>query len=210
MPRDIGALGTELDKFSVATATLVMLDWHQKDDAGEWKPATLYLTNSNHNISYGGNTYQAIGSLGAIAGAEEGLDLQSYNMTLTLSGVPKEFMSQVFNDVSFANAYTNRPAKVYTAFLDSNYQIIDSPVLIFSGQMDAASVEIGESVSVQIVVQSRLINWEIPRGGRFNEGSQASRYPLDTGFRYVKRLQDAKISFPGGIFSGHRWSSWGT
>lgn len=197
---DAGVLA-ELTKFSIRTATLVHLDWHTKDDSGIWKPTPLYLTDVGQNIVWNGTTYQSLGGLGAISGIEEGFELQEYSLMLTLSGIPSEFLSQVFNDITFANAYTNRPIKIYTAFLDDNYAVVDNPVLIFAGQMDSALVEVGETVTVSLTVHSRLINWEITRGGRFNEEDQKVRFPDDTGFQFVKRIQNAEIYFPNGLFA---------
>lgn len=201
MSRDIGALGAELSKFSLRTATLVHLDWYTKDVNGVWASTPLYLTSAGQNIQVGGITYQALGNLAGITGAEEGFDLSSYSMDLTLSGIPTEFLTQVFNDISFANAYSNRPTFVYIAFLDDEYKVIDVPVLIFAGQMDSAAVEIGETITVKISVHSRLINWEIPRGGRFNSETQKVRFPGDTGYDFIPTLMNKEIVWGGQIYS---------
>lgn len=200
MSRDISAgLDTELTNFNIKPVTMVRLDWHTKDDEDNWDPTPIYLNNTGQNITHDGNVYQGIGSLGSISGVEEGLELQEYSATLSLSGIPTESVSSAFSDISFANGYTNRPAYIYIGFLDDDYQIIDDPILIFSGQMDSANIEIGETVTIQLVVQSRLVNWEIPRGGRFNKETQASLYPDDTSFNYMDKLENAEIRFPGGV-----------
>ncbi len=196
----------KLRQASTIMATLVELDWWDvENDAA----APLYFTDACTNIrwytdtsmtSY--NTFMGIGALGSIDSVEEGFDLQAYGISITLSGIPLEVREQAFADITFKTAFQNRSCKVYTAFLDTEYNIMGDPILIFAGQMDGCTMSVSDSVSITIGVQSRLINWEIPRGGRYNSNDQKVWYPEDTGFDLIPELLNKELDW-GGDGSGN-------
>ncbi len=175
---------------NIITAMLVYLDWMDPDTGVE---TPLKLTNAGQNITVGSDVYQAIGNLGSIETVEEGFDLQAYGLNLILSGIPNEMVDIAFADINFATAYQNRPCKIYLAFLNNDYTIIDTPLTLFAGQMDGCSLEIAEEIRINLGVNSRLTNWEIPRGGRFNSEDQKAWYPLDTGFDLIPQLLNKEI-----------------
>ena len=195
-----------LTQANVGMCALVELDWL---DLNSGNPRPLRITDSTTNIKWYDNTdytqyvtYQAIGLLGGMSEIEEGFDLQSYGISLTLSGIPKQFLEEAFSDASFSTAYQNRDCNIHIGFLDANHELIDEPIKIFSGQMDACQIEIGESIRLALTVNSRLVNWEIPRGGRFNTHDQQKWYPLDTGFDLIPELLRKELEWGGDGLAG--------
>jgi hypothetical protein len=146
--------------------------------------------------------FMAIGNLGSIDTLEEGTELQSYGITLNLSGIPKDNIQEVFSDTSFQTAYQNRDCKIWTVFLNRNYEIINDPILLFAGQMDACKISVGTEIQIALTVNSRLINWEVPRGGRYNSNDQKVWFPNDTGFDLIPSLLNKEIKWGG---SGTSW-----
>lgn len=199
-------------------ATLVEMDWF---DPLENVPDPIYLTNAYTNIKWYQDAlfttykeFMALGMLGKISSIEEGFDLQAYSVTLSLSGIPKEFRYELFNQVNFKSAFQNRPCKIYIAYLDNNYNIIGEPILAFAGQMDFCTVTIADTIEVKLTVESRLVNWERARGGRYNSEDQKVWYPLDTAFDLIPDLLDNELLWgeriPGGSRGFRGEGSWST
>lgn len=188
-----------IDDFNIRLATIVYMDWY---DTAENASRPLLVTTANQNIVVDGNTYMGIGSLGSIQSLEEGFDLQSYGITLTLSGIPKENIQEAFQDINFKTGYQNRRCTISNVFLDTDYNVIDKPIVIFQGLMDGANIEISDTITISIGVQSRLINWEIPKGGRFNSEDQKVWYPNDTGFDLIPSLMNKEIGWGKRVENG--------
>ena len=194
---DIGVLYAP----SMIMATLVELDWY---DVERDTPDPMYLTSAFNNIRWYTSAdfteykeFMALGNLGEISAIEEGFDLQSYGITLRLSGIPLEIRREAFASTSFTTAFQNRACKVYAVYLDRNYNIMGEPITLFSGQMDACTISVAESIDIEITVESRLINWEIPRGGRYNTNDQQVWYPDDTGFDLIPSLINKELDWGG-------------
>jgi len=194
---DIGVLYNP----SIITANLVELDWYDTERDCE---DPMYLTDAYNNIRwYTDGTYteykefMALGNLGSISAIEEGFDLSSYGITLTLSGIPLEMREDAFVEANFKTAYQNRACRIYTVYLDRSYNVISEPVLLFAGQMDECNLDISSTITMQLSVASRLINWEIPRGGRYNTNDQQVWFPADTGFDLIPDLIDKELDWGG-------------
>ena len=186
---------------SMFLANLVEIDWYDTDRN---VPDPMYLTNAFNNIRWYDDAtfttykeFMALGNIGSISTIEEGFDLSSYSVTLGLSGIPLEMRREAFASTVFTTAFQNRPCKIYTVYLDRNYNIMGEPIMLFSGQMDECTIDVSETISIQITVQSRLINWEIPRGGRYNTNDQQVWFPNDTGFDLIPDLIDKEIDWGG-------------
>ena len=65
---------------------------------------------------------------------------------------------------------------------------------IFSGYMDQMNiVDGGETSTIELMVENRLIDLERARVARFTSGYQKSIYPGDLGLDFVEDLQDKDI-----------------
>ena len=177
---------------SIRMCTLVEFDWQDRETL---EVDTIRLTDAFCNLTWNGNEFMALGALGSIDTVEEGFDLQAYSIQLKLSGIPNELRKEVFADVNYRTSYQNRPCRVCISFLDEAYGVYNNPILIFEGQMDACSLEVSQTVAIAITVQSRLVNWEVPIGGRYNSNDQKAWYPEDTGFDFIPELIDKEIKW---------------
>jgi len=179
---------------------------------------TIYRLNSSGQSVWwdesggGDQEYIGLGNLAAINSAEEGTDLQSYGLELTLSGIPTEYVQDAAN-----TDYKNQPVYIYLAALDTDNSVLhdgneaSGPVVLFVGRMDNMTIKFGETATISVSVISRLRDWERPRGGKFNHHTQKSYYAflhngsgllsgfdrLDRGFEYVDSLKDKEINWGG-------------
>ena len=138
---------------------------------------------TNPTFVQDGTQWLGIGTLGSIEAITEGTALQMYGCQLTLSGIPPEVISE-----AFTQTYQGRSATIWLAPLTEDYVIIADPVVVFKGRMDTMDIALGETCTVTVSVESRLVDWERPRIRRFNDEDQRSEYPNDRGFRYVDQM----------------------
>jgi hypothetical protein len=133
-----------------------------------------------------GNTTQ-IGPLRmwtGIGDLEEVGDLSAKSVELTLSGIPVSIVS-----LALQEPYQRRVMRMYLG-----EQSDSSVVEIFSGKMDKMTiVDEAESSTINLTVESKLIELERPSGWRYTNENHQSRYDGDTFFSYVQSMQDQTL-----------------
>lgn len=143
----------------------------------------------------GDQAYLGLGHLASISVLTETNELAAQTIQLSISGIPNSAITDAFSD-----EYIGQPVYLYYATLDDTTYAVQGgqtgPILMFSGRMDFANIEFGETANITINVTNRLADWERARGGRFNEGYQRRKVdPNDTGFRYVQGIQNKPITW---------------
>jgi hypothetical protein len=151
---------------------------------------TVRLTNAGYNFVWNGHTWTGAGDLGSVSTIEEGTDLQMYGITLTLSGIPSQYIAECFG-----TGYSGRSAIIRLAPLDENYQILADPIIIFQGKMDTMPIKLGSQSAIQITIESDLIQWDRGKSRVFSDADQQSEYPGDKGFEFAAQLVDREIYF---------------
>lgn len=141
------------------------------------------------DITYGGDTYNGIGKLGAVGGMEECSDLSRTPITLSLSGIPNDIIS-----ILLAEQYQGRLATVSLGYLDLTTRVlVDSPAVIYRGNIDTADFQIGKDSTITLSVESRFAAWDIPLTRRYNNSDQQLRYPGDRGLEFIEQTADKSI-----------------
>lgn len=131
-----------------------------------------------------GETYTGAGSLLGIEGVSEVADLSAKSITVTLSGAISSLVS-----LALQEPYQRRICKVYFGDIS-----VSSVVEVFSGQLNTMQIEdSGETSSISVLVDSKLVELERASNRRYTSESQRSRYVNDTFFDYVSAIQDAEI-----------------
>lgn len=141
------------------------------------------------NLIWNGNTFIGTGLLGNISPIEETSEIRASGIKLSLSGIPSSLLAVALGEVR-----QGRSVKVWIAFLDALNAIIPDPYLAFSGRMDVPEIlESGETSTISLSAESRLIDLEKPRERRYTDQDQRIRYPDDRGFEFVPSIQEADI-----------------
>ncbi len=156
-----------------------------------------------------GTEWIGLGQLLSISSIEETSEMAVKGATITLSGIPSELLS-----LALGTPYQGRVAKIYfgTFLRDSLLQETGNYILLegggrinlesmskgfnelFSGYMDQMNIEeSGETSSIELAVENKLIDLERARVARFTSGYQKSIYPDDDGLNFIEDLQDKKI-----------------
>lgn len=150
-----------------------------------------------NDLAYDGTTYTAAGHLGEIGQLSESTDAGPNSVGLTIGGVDPAVVA-LFLGVPFVN----RPAQVHLAVVDAAGAVIGEPFLLFSGSMDGLKFSVGKTASINLVVRSRLADWERPLVSRYTHQDQQTRHPGDMGFAFVEELATKEILWPGRGYSG--------
>jgi hypothetical protein len=145
-------------------------------------------------LTVGGVPYVGVGTMGRITTISEGIGVEAKGITLTLSGLDPTWLPESMNEINLASR-----AKLYWAFLNPLATsmatlVIDSPLCIFSGIMDGPSIDMDTSTAaISIDVESKLIEMNRSRGGRYTDQDQKARYPLDESLQWVSYNIDKNI-----------------
>jgi len=187
MARDItGALDTALQAPRVRPAILVEIGA---------SGIILYMWSGIGDLIWGGNTYLGVGNFGGISTIHETDEVEATGAQLVLTGVPASMIS-----IALQSMQQGRPAKILLGALDlATNALIADPYLVFEGLTDVPEIDdTGETASIAISAENRLIKLETPLERRYTDLDQKLRDPSDRGFEYVPALQDRQILFGGG------------
>ena len=152
----------------------------------QFKSATAYLSTANFNIDWGGNTWLGFGEVGAISDVQQTESMETSSVTFTLNIAQLEWLAIALGDV---DEYRGRVAKIYMCPLTSNYQLIDTPVLVWKGYMDTMGAGIsGEEGSISLKCESSAYGLKRLPTYRLNKAQWAKYHPTDKSMEYVESL----------------------
>ena len=157
--------------------------------------ANVRLWTGYGNKTINSQTYLGSGNILSIDGLEEVSDLSARGTTLTLNGLDSTILTYALTE-----EYQGRLVTVY-------WGIGSNTVEVFSGYMDKMTIQdAGNTSTISLTVESRLINLERPNIRRYTSESHAAvrlRKWLDDGnsgspandtfFDWVTKLQDKQI-----------------
>tara|TARA_R110002153_G_scaffold253948_1_gene412243 strand:+ start:278 stop:835 length:558 start_codon:yes stop_codon:yes gene_type:complete len=150
---------------------------------------TFYSWTGYGDITFGGETYIGSGDIINIGGIQETSEIKANGLQITLSGLPTELISAALSD-----PYQGRTAKIFLGVLDTNGNVIADPYMMFRGSMDLMTIEdSGDSASISVTVESRLIDLDRSRERRFTSEDQKIDYPNDKGLEFITSLQEKSI-----------------
>jgi len=154
---------------------------------GEFITGYLRLWTGYGDLTWNGFTWQGTGYLFDISSVRESSDGTANGVTVSLSGIPSAMLSLVLSDIK-----QNLPGKIWIGFLDNG--VVSDPILLFEGRLDISAIhEDGETSTVNIDYESRLIDLQRPRENRYTHEEQQARFAGDLGCAFVVSLQEANI-----------------
>lgn len=158
-----------------------------------------------------GTEWIGLGQLLNISAIEETSEMAVKGASISLSGIPSNLLS-----LALSEPYQGRIAKIYFGTFQQgsilqetgNYILLEGGGRInlesmsqgfnelFSGYMDQMNIEeAGDTATIEMMVENKLIDLERARVARFTSGYQKSIYPGDLGLDFIEDLQDKKISW---------------
>ena len=157
--------------------------------------------------------WSGAGTLLGISRVEETSEMAVKGATLTLSSVPSSVLA-----LALVEPYQGRVCKLYFGTFtegailqeDSAYILLQDGSKIgleaanrrtafneiFSGYMDQMNIEeTGDTSTIELKVENKLIDLERARVARYTSGYQKSLYAGDLGLDFIEDLQDKPVSW---------------
>lgn len=179
-------LSTEMQAVSTAEVVRPIMFVECEFDSGD-----INLWNGVGSLSYGGKNYIGAGNLLAVEPVSESTDLRANGTSVTLSGLNNTLVGLAKDE-----DYQGRALTVKLGAMDENNDVIADPVIMFSGFMDTMMLtESGESSTITIDVENKLIQMDRAKVRRFTDNDQRIDYPNDDGFSFVTKIQDREIKW---------------
>lgn len=151
----------------------------------------LRVNSTDRTVSFdsgfGAVDFLGVGELGTINAIGEGHGLQAQGVELTLSGINLANVSLAFQNSQ------RRAGKIWTGFFDSNFNLVADPILVFSGLIDSTRIAMGETATVTVLLESRLITWERPKIKRYTNDDQQQSFAGDKFFEFISQTVDKEI-----------------
>lgn len=161
---------------------------------GEFASGWVRIWSGLGEIPWNGQVWTGVGSLLGMGAIEETQKVVAGGTTVSLSGVPLEMVSLAINE-----ARQGKPGRVWLGLLTEAQEIIADPVRAFTGRLDVPEVaDAGDSCTVTISYENRLIDLGVPRSWRYTHESQRVLAPDDRGFEFVSAIQDREITWGRG------------
>ena len=158
-----------------------------------------------------GTEWIGLGTLLDISAIEETAEMAVKGATITLSGVASDVISLALSEpyqgrvcnIYFGTFSTGKILQESGAFIllqDGSKLLLEASSTgfnqLFSGYMDQMNIsDGGETSTIELMVENKLIDLERARVARFTSGYQKSVYPNDKGLDFVEDLQDKKIAW---------------
>ena len=154
---------------------------------------TLYLWNGYGDISVtaGGstNTYTGLGDAAGMSPIDEQSLIQASGANLVLNGVKSSLIS-----TALSAQYTNRDGKIFLGMFDTSKSVIADVYTLFVGKMDVMIIrETGETSTIELKLENRLIALERPNERRMTDEDQKNLFAGDLGFEFIPDLQDKQL-----------------
>jgi len=151
----------------------------------------LFVNTSPVKINYDGHDWMGAGLLGEIGAPSQNINMDAAGLFVRLSGVPVDRLTE-----ARAEKYRNREAYVYYANLDESWEIVGTPLLVFSGTMDEVGIEAGGSTaSIAVQLKSDLAEWARAKNLKYTNEQQQRDYPGDKGLEFVAIQKDNPLNW---------------
>ena len=149
----------------------------------------LNLWNGIGNITVDSVDYVGAGTLLSISAISESAELTANGITVALSGVTEPLISKARDE-----DYQGRELKVLLGIINEDGTVSVDPVVVFSGFMDTMVLnDGGETATIQVSVENRLIEFERTRIRRYTAEDQKIDYPNDKGLEFVAEMAEKEI-----------------
>lgn len=157
---------------------------------GEFTTGTVRAWSGIGDLIWNGFTWTGTGTLLSVSPVQETAETSANGITVNLNGVPSELLS-----LALQSCKQGAAGYIYLGFLNSG-AVISDPILLFEGRLDIPSIqEEGDTATISISYESRLIDLERPRETRYTNEDQQREFAGDLGFEFVPKLQDKALTW---------------
>lgn len=142
-------------------------------------------------LQYGGHEWLGFGTLGGVDPVEEYSDIRAGQVTMTLTGVPNNALSDLV-DLTFKR----RAAEIRLALFVGDTPTLIGVEMLMRGTMDTMKLTRNpQGSTIKLGLTNELARLKESWGSLYTDAHQRSIYPDDTSLRFVPSMQDLIIKF---------------
>jgi len=157
----------------------------------EFDSGTTRAWNGLGDLTAFGETFTGVGSLISVSPMEETYEVKATGFTVTLNGILADNLTDALTE-----DYQNRMMTIYLGFLNSSGALVADPMVLTKGRMDVMTIdEGGETSTISVTCETRLIDFERPRKYTYTDADQKAIHPTDKGFEFVQAIQDVDVKW---------------
>lgn len=147
-----------------------------------------YVWSGVGTLSWNGNDFGGVGSLGQVGTITEGVNVEANGTTVSLSGIDPTLLSECLTDIQIG-----APARIWRG-LWSNGALYGTPYQTFRGYVDKPVINISaETLAITLSLESRIVNLGRASYRRYTAADQHLQYPNDCGFDWIEEIQDIAL-----------------
>lgn len=152
---------------------------------GSFASTPIRISTWNHDLTWGGYTWQGFGNLVSVANVKDSEKLETSSIDLNLNAANTTILSL---SLAAPERYRGRNVILYMCPI-TNGVLVDTPIQFWSGTMDTMAVAYeadGGNVTLRVTPTSaRLAR---ASGLRMNHEQHKLAYPTELGFQYLNDL----------------------
>ena len=148
---------------------------------------------------FGSEVYKGIGDFGGMASdIKETISVAPESVKLAITGVDSAFI-----DIALDDDYYRRDIELMFGFDDEAGELLDDPVIIWSGFMDKADINLGAGIGALLLsCESRATNLKGSSDLRFTDEDLQAAFTGDLAGEYIFRMADLQLRWGGDTSSG--------
>tara|TARA_R100000734_G_scaffold14999_1_gene11150 strand:+ start:1620 stop:2207 length:588 start_codon:yes stop_codon:yes gene_type:complete len=171
----------ELAKDKITFVDLIELHFDTADGGTKFLNNGQFSFNASTDTSGGSQTFNANGEFISFEMIKETESAKVNEINIVLSGASNTFTTLFLN-----NDYVERRVVIYRQFFDTANATIQSPVMLFDGEMKNFTVnEQQDTSTVTIKSASVFYNFEDNNGRRTTDTNQKRFFPNDRGLEFA-------------------------
>lgn len=149
-------------------------------------------------LQWGGYDWQGMGGYGRASAIEETADMTASKIMLQLANLPPDQVPYGLVAEILEENYRNREMTLWRGCFDEQWSLIASPVMLWTGRMDAAEVVDGpQGITVTVIGEHELRDLRRPRAVYYTDQEQQDLYSGDKGCEYAPALQRLELCWGG-------------
>ena len=154
---------------------------------GEFATGTGRWWSGVGETTWNGSTWSGLGALLSVTPIAEVTGVSASGFQIGLSGQSSANIS-----LALQSCRQGMPGRLWLGATDAAGTLLGDPYLVREGRLDvAAGSDDGQSATITVSYEDRLIDLERARDLRWTTECQRLFYPDDLGFEFVPSLQDA-------------------
>lgn len=153
---------------------------------GTFATATIRVSTWNHDITWGGFTWQGLGNLVSIQDVKDSEALETNSVDMKLNVGNSTILGLALGE---AERYRGKAAILYMCPVNDGGVLVDTPITFWTGEMDSMALTYGQENS-EIALRCFPTSSRIsrPSGLRANHEQHIQNYPTELGFQYLADL----------------------